>query len=337
MRRVAIALGIVLGCASPAFADDKATAEVLFNEGQKLVQAGKFAEACPKLADSQRLDPGIGTALYLGDCYEKISKFASAWGSFREAVSLAERANDKRMAVAKRHADRLEPLLSRLTLKTASDVPAGARIERNGKAINASEIGLAIPLDGGACTITVDVPGRERWSTKVDIPEQGGQVQITVHAGNPAGSTPTPKPDPTTPKPDATPNPAIDTNPPPPTDQPKSGGMSGMRITGILVGGLGVAALGVGTGLALAAKSAYDGSNVAGKCDAMTNFCTPDGLSARSSAHTQADIATALFIGGAALAVGGVILFIAAPKKTAAFAPVLAPNYAGGTFSMRFE
>lgn len=334
--RTRFALGIALALvASPAFADDKATAEILFNEGQKLVQAGKFAEACPKLADSQRLDPGIGTALYLGNCYEKISRFASAWGSFREAVSLAERSNDKRAAVAKRNADRLEPLLSRLTLKVAGDVPAGVRIERNGKPITAAEIGLAIPLDGGACTITADVTGRERWSSTVSIPDQGGSVQVVVHAGNPVGTTAIAKPDP---KPDPTPNPALDTNPPPQTEQPKSGGMTGMRATGIAMGGLGVVAVGIGAGLALAAKSAFDGSNGPGKCDAMTNFCTPDGLGARSSARTQADIATALFIAGGAL-VGAAVVFVivGAPKKTAAFAPVISPTHAGASFSLQFE
>jgi hypothetical protein len=329
-QRFAALVGFaVLFGVSSAFGDDKATAEILFNEGQKLVQAGKFAEACPKLADSQRLDPGIGTALYLGDCYEKINKLASAWGSFREAVSLAERANDKRAAVAKRRADQLEPLLSRLTLKVASDVPAGARIERNGQVVGASEIGLAIPLDGGSCTITADIAGRERWSSTMTIPDRNGTVQIVVHAGNTIGATATPKPNPT-------PDPPIDTTPPPPPDKPKAG-LGGMRIAGIVIGGLGLAAVGVGAGLAIAAKGAFDGSNAPGKCDAMTNFCTPQGLSARSGAHTQADIATVLFIGGAALAAGGVVLFLVAPKKSAAFIPAFAPGYAGGSFSMRFE
>ncbi len=333
MRTWPIGLALAL-FVSPALADDKATAEILFNEGQRLMQAARYADACPKLADSQRLDPGIGTALYLGDCYEKINKLASAWGSFREAVSLAERSNDKRAPVAKRHADRLESSLSRLTLKVASDVPADVRIERNGKPIAAGEVGLAIPMDGGACTITADVPGRERWTSTVTIPDRDSSVQVIVHAGIIPGKTPTPAP---TPTPTAIPTPDPTPTPTPTPDEPQQSSGSGMRISGIIVGGAGLVAVGSGAGLAVAAKGTFDGSNGPGKCDATTSFCTPQGLSARSDAHTQADIATVLFIGGAVLVAGGTVMFLAAPKKKAALVPALAPGYAGASFSMRFE
>ena len=41
-----------------AYAQD---ADALFKEGRALLDAKKFDEACPKLAESQRLDPGAGT------------------------------------------------------------------------------------------------------------------------------------------------------------------------------------------------------------------------------------------------------------------------------------
>ncbi|MEI9950013.1 MAG: hypothetical protein WDO74_13790 [Pseudomonadota bacterium] len=47
-------------------AEQKATAEAVFEEGMRLIKQGKFAEACPKFEMSQRVEPGVGTMLYLG-------------------------------------------------------------------------------------------------------------------------------------------------------------------------------------------------------------------------------------------------------------------------------
>src|SRR5262249_54770458 len=122
-------LAAALLLTSPAAAsgsEDVAAAEATFNEGKKLAAAGRYAEACPKFAESQRLDPGAGTLLNYGDCLEKLGKVASAWGAFREAVMLASRVGDeKRRVEATRRADLLEPRLSRLTIV----VPPAGRVK----------------------------------------------------------------------------------------------------------------------------------------------------------------------------------------------------------------
>src|SRR4051812_16548065 len=83
---------IIVLAAVPAFADgatDRPEAEALFDQGRRLLAAGNYAAACPKLEASNRLDPGIGTMLNLGDCYEKNGQTASGWAAFREAAAAA--------------------------------------------------------------------------------------------------------------------------------------------------------------------------------------------------------------------------------------------------------
>src|SRR5437868_42497 len=62
----------------------KAAAEALYQVGKRLMQQGQYPEACPKLAASQQLDPGVGTLLLLGECQERAGNLASAWLAFEQ-------------------------------------------------------------------------------------------------------------------------------------------------------------------------------------------------------------------------------------------------------------
>jgi len=55
------------------------------------MKQGDYAAACPKLEESQRLDPALGTLLNLADCREQEGNVATAWSLFRDAESLARR------------------------------------------------------------------------------------------------------------------------------------------------------------------------------------------------------------------------------------------------------
>ena len=66
---------------------DQTLAQSLFDQGLKLANEGNFKEACPKFAESQKLDPGGGTLINLAKCREAEGKLASAWAAYNEALS----------------------------------------------------------------------------------------------------------------------------------------------------------------------------------------------------------------------------------------------------------
>jgi Tfp pilus assembly protein PilF len=88
---------------------DRATAQVLFTEARDLMKDEKYAEACNKFRESQRLDPQIGTQLNLALCYEKLGKWASAWVNYVDAASRAQKAGqEERLKIAQDRATEIE-------------------------------------------------------------------------------------------------------------------------------------------------------------------------------------------------------------------------------------
>jgi hypothetical protein len=122
-----------------------------------------------------------------------------------------------------------------------------------------------------------------------------------------------PEPTPAPPIP-APPTPTPPT-PAPPTPAPHGAPAQTQRIAGVAVAGAGVVAMGIGVGLGFAAKSSYDGAACEG------SVCENEAAKQeRDSARQQGNVATGIFVAGAALAVGGGVLWLLAPSssKTAA-------------------
>ena len=112
--------------APAAYADKITEAEELFRRGKAFTAQGKHAEACPMYDESHRLDPQMGTLLNVALCHEQVGRTASAWGEFRAVEQQARAASpprEDRVKLAREHADKLEPRLSRIKVV----VPAGAR------------------------------------------------------------------------------------------------------------------------------------------------------------------------------------------------------------------
>ena len=74
------ALSLVLLGAGVATAQtlDPVGGQWLFREGRALMKDGDLAAACPKLEESLRLDPAVGTLMNLAECHERQGRTASA-------------------------------------------------------------------------------------------------------------------------------------------------------------------------------------------------------------------------------------------------------------------
>jgi len=309
-----------------AHADEKTSAQASFELGKQLMVEGRFAEACPKLEESMRLQAGLGTMLFLAACYEKLGRTASAWAQFREAESLGTRLNDQRAQVARDKANALEPKLAKLTLIVPPSLRSLPKLEvrRDGVLLGAGLYDAAIAVDPGARKIDVIAAGKKNWSKEVNVaaedakaslrlPETLEDAPLVIGAGADVTR---------------------------PSDQAANDGDT-QRIVGLVVGGVGVVALGVGGVFGLQAKSKNDDSNADGHC--RGNDCDRVGTNLRNDARDAATISTIGVIGGLALIGGGVAVFLTAPRAKAKattgaswLSPVIGPTFGGVRGSFAF-
>ncbi|AUX39174.1 hypothetical protein SOCE26_005560 [Sorangium cellulosum] len=278
-------------------ASDPTLAQVLFEEGRRLMEAKDYAQACPKLAESQRLRPGTGTLLNLALCNEALGKTATAWGQFKEALFFSKKeGNAAREAFAQEHISALEPRLSRIQIN-AENTP-GLAIRNDGQEIPAAALGTPIPVDPGSHQIEATAQGYSVWSTTVQVGDNADLKTIAV--------------------PKLVPVPAAAARPAGPQPQPggESAGGGGLRTAGFVIGGVGVAALGAGAVFGiLAAGQASDAEDDPALCPKKQ--CTPRGREELDAAETKALLSTiGVGVGVAAIGAGVVLVLTSGPSRT---------------------
>jgi len=283
---------------------DRAAAEALFRAGREAADAGDHALACARFAESERLDPQIGTQFNLGDCNERLGKTATAWQLFSEVLQKLP-PGDERVPIARERVAHLESRLPRLTLRVDSDAPPGTRVIQDEVELRRASFGIALPVDPGEHTIRVVAPGHVDREYTVTVTE-GKQQELLVSIGEALpepGAVEPPAKEPTT-----EPAPVAVAPPPEPAKD-----RSGRRTAGVVVGGVGLVGLGVsmGTGAMAIAKKRdmLDGCSPEG--------CTDDGLQAADDGKTIAGISTASFVVGAVAVGVGTYLIVSSRKRPA--------------------
>ncbi len=308
LRRVTslVSLLALVALASTARADGAGDAERLFREGVRLRDGGDFASACPKFADSFALDPAPGTLVNLGDCEVRIGKLIAAIEHYKLAIAGFPK-GDKRRDLLSQKLVSVEPKLAHLTIRVAPTVPETARITRGAAPFDRHESGVSVTTDPGKLVVVVAADGRTDSTYDVELGEgQSKELQVDVGA-------PVPE------KPVAAPRPVIAEKLA--TTEPRP-----LRTAGFIVGGVGVAGLGVGvvTGLMAMGKA----STVRSHCDTTTYACDSEGVDAAKSGNVLAPVSTVSFIAGGVLLAGGVtMVFLGSKKKesTVSLVPTAGP------------
>lgn len=295
--------------------ENTVTAQALFDDGKRLMAEKKYGEACPKLAESQRLDPGGGTMLALALCHEAEGKTATAWADFKAAQADARRDHRAdREAAAGDHIKSLESKLTKLLVTVGTDIE-GLEVRRNGVVVGKAQWGTPIPVDPGEFQFDAQAPGKKAWSSKLPIDGAGKTVEVKVPAleDQPvAAASPAPA------SVDETRNVNRE---PAPAAAAANGGKN--YVPALVAGSVAVAATGFGTFFGLRASSKWNDA----KRGCVDHACpSPNAPSEVDAARSAADASTVAFvIGGVALATAGV-LFFAAPTKERDTAVRVAPT-----------
>jgi hypothetical protein len=298
----------------PPKPSDAAAAQGMFDAAKSLMTQGKFAEACPKLEESMRLDPGLGTQYHLGDCYERTGRVASAWATFLQVASQAKATNQlDRETVARNRASKLETQVPRLVIMVPhAHEMSSLEVRRDGTLVGNVQWDTPIPLDPGIHRIVANWAGK-KWETTAALNTNGETVTITVPMLKDESKAP-PRPPPPVEEP-ARPTPDEMS-----ASDPERGNVQ--RVIGISLVGLGVIGAGAGAYFGVRSLNAHD--DAATKCNAQ-GICSPEGATLRDDSVTYGNYATIGLIAGGATMLAGFIVFLSAPRTEAPAAAAVQP------------
>ncbi len=307
---------LVMSATAAAQPGDRA--DRAFERGREALQIGNYAEACAAFEEAQALDPEANTLFNIALCSEQLGKLGTALRIHQELATRDDHAWKAKAAELAKELSRRAPRAKLVVTKAAKKkAPKGVVAKLNGTVIDDLS---DVALDLGPNALVVTAPGYQEWSGNVAARKEGERTTVRVElVADPNAPTPT------TPEESEEP------------DAPSRG--SARRTAGItttIIGGLVV--LGGGA-VGLVSLDRW------GKVDDLcpNGLCTPanasEGMALRDQAVSYGNISTGLLVGGGALVVTGLILWVTAPSASdegVAFAPGLSSSSATLTLTGRF-
>ena len=329
---VSLALSSASAAAQPPPVERTAVAEALFQQARDLFKQANYAEACPKFAESQRLEPKLGVLLNLAVCHEKLGKIATAWAEYTSAAVIARREGGKeREDFARERVAALEKQLARVTIRMSLP-PVGLSLTLDDQPLDRAALSTSLPIDPGQHTLTATAPGMIAWSTTITVTPERADLDLLIPALAVA-SAPAPTPvaaltPVATPVPTAVvlaPKLAAVEAPPPPRD-----GARVLMYAGFSVGTAGVL-LGAITGIVTLTRA----GNLSDKC--TNGHCATDQTDTLSSVNTLANVSNVGFaVGAVGLGVGvGTLIWTRTREPATKTAGSITPLVGPGTLGLR--
>lgn len=293
----AIAVAMVF-LSQPAFAQADAKAE--FDDGQKLFDAGRQADALPHFRKAFASSKSPNARLMVARCLIALGKTAEAYEEMatttREATARAE--SDPKYARTRDSAAAemavLERRIGKLVVALA-EPGAGATVTLDGAPLTAERLGVPVAVQPG--TMIVEATHGADKPVRREVTIAAGETKTVAIAFTTSAAAPPPV---TTTMPVA-----------PPVDSKTSGG--GVRVVGFFVAGLGAAGMGAFAGAGLAAKSKF--TTVQTECGGVR--CTdPKYGPIIDSGKTLTTVANVgLGVGIAGLVGGALMIALGGPSK----------------------
>jgi hypothetical protein len=271
-----------------------------------MMKRGEYAAACPKLAESARLEPTVGALAKLAECEEHEHRLVSAYGRWHQALNLAHAMGDARAADVEHELARLEAVVPKVRVLAGGPLPPDALLRVDDVDLGAASLGVPLAVEPGRHTLQASAQHKVTWSTTIETAADGATTSVTIPVLEDAPTVslaPAPMP-------------------------PARTGSSSWATVGLVAAGAGVATIAVGSALGVVAMRQRDEAGCPG------NLC-PDDADADTlrRAKATANWSTALFVTGGVLLAGGASLWwIERDHSRAGVRAVLTPTGVAGAF-----
>jgi hypothetical protein len=230
---------------------------------------------------------------------ERAGKVAAALAHHLLLRDLAKRAQDgPREHAARRAIDRLLPRVPTLIITAGGQLPEGTRVTLDGRELPRGALGSRLPLEPGEYDLRASAPDGSSFQLKVALPE-GSRKAVAIQLSGVQ----------------------------PQHTERRGFRLTPLRTTGIALGAVGLAGLGIGTYYWIKSGKIYDEVNSA--CQNLR--CPPEQQSAIDDGRSKENLArVGLIFGGLALASGLGLALVEWPTGPLASAHVSLSAAPGG-------